>query len=217
MDHGPAIDHRWSSTVLVWHQVQCKGSIHMRPWTKLFEMCNKISTPLSKAVPPPPAHTVTPSSVLKRHHSLPHQQPRSVDNLRAAGGPISSRTRRSQVPGQVGQVTRQYETPDEEEELLDEALTGAHKAMKRLDRNSIQPDTRPSLRQSNSNLGLTNPYPTPSPSASGNAVLFGHGVAQGTPSKVRVSNKQSSTPPYDEENEWGASAAASIFAAQNRF
>jgi meiosis induction protein kinase IME2/SME1 len=165
--------------------------------------------------PAPPTHLITPNSVLKRHHSLPHQQPRSVDNLRAAGGPVSSRTRRSQVPAAA---TRQYETPDEEDELLDEALTSTHKAMKRLDRNSIQADSRHSLRQSNSNLGLTNPYPTPSPSASGSAVLFGHGVAQVTPSKVRGPQKQSSTPPYDsEENEWAASAAASIFAAQNRF
>ncbi|KAF4631779.1 hypothetical protein G7Y89_g6361 [Cudoniella acicularis] len=166
----------------------------------------------SQTAPVPPNHVISPSSVLKRHHSLPHQQPRSVDNLRNVG-PVSSRTRRSHVPG-----ARQYETPDEEDELLDEALSSTHKAMKRMERNSIQPDNRPPLRQSNSNLGLSNPYPTPSPSASGNAVLFGHGVAQVTPSKVRGANKQSSTPPYDcEENEWAASAAASIFAAQNRF
>lgn len=165
----------------------------------------------SQTAPIPPNHAVAPSSTLKRHHSLPHQQPRSVDNLRAVG-PVSSRTRRSQVPGGA----RQYETPDEEDELLDEALVATHKAMKRLDRNFIQPD-RP-LRQSNSNLGLANPYPTPSPSASGNTVLFGHGATQVTPSKVRGPNKQSSTPPYDsEEIEWATSAAASIFAAQNRF
>lgn len=167
----------------------------------------------SQTAPIPPNHMVNPNSVLKRHHSLPHQQPRSVDNLRAVG-PISSRTRRSQIPG-----GRQYETPDEEDELLDEALTTTHRAMKRMDRNSIQNDNRQPLRQSNSNLGLSNPYPTPSPSASGNAVLFGQGIAQVTPSKVRDHHKQqSSTPPYDyEENEWAASAAASIFAAGNRF
>lgn len=167
----------------------------------------------ASTTPIPPNHMVNPNSVLKRHHSLPHQQPRSVDNLRNVG-PISSRTRRSQIPG-----GRQYETPDEEDELLDEALTTTHRAMKRLDRNSIQNDSRQPLRQSSSNLGLSNPYPTPSPSASGNAVLFGQGIAQVTPSKVRDHQKQqSSTPPYDhEENEWASSAAASIFAAGNRF
>ena len=161
--------------------------------------------------PTPPSHLISPSSVLKRHHSLPQQQPRSTDNLRGVG-PISSRTRRGQSHG-----VPQYETPDEEDELLDEVLTTTHKAMKRMDRNSIHNDTRQSLRQSTSNVAVSNPYPTPSPSASGNAVLFGQG-SNVTPSKVAQSNKQSSTPPYDyEENEWAASAAASIFAAQNRF
>jgi meiosis induction protein kinase IME2/SME1 len=90
--------------------------------------------------------------------------------------------------------------------------------MKRMDRNSIQNDSRQPLRQSTSNLALSNPYPTPSPSANGNAVLFGQGIAHVTPSKVSAGNKQSSTPPYDyEENEWAASAAASIFAASSRF
>jgi len=169
------------------------------------------------AAPMPPSHLVTPSSVLKRHHSLPQQTPRSTDSLRGSG-PVSSRTRRSQVPN-----GRQYETPDEEDELLDEVLSSTSKAMKRMDRNSIQNDSRQPLRQSNSNLGLTNPYPTPSPSASGNTVLFGHGLGQVTPTPKATSgrHKQSSTPPYDhEENEWAAAAAAdinSIFSSQNRF
>merc|ERR1712093_59924 len=172
-----------------------------------------LDSPQQGTAPTPPNHMISPNSVLKRHHSLP-QQPRSVDNLRGVGGPISSRTRRSQVPGGA----RQYETPDEEDELLDEVLSSTHKAMKKLDRNSIQNDARQPLRQSTSNVALSNPYPTPSPSASGNAVLFGQGIHQVTPSKVPTSHKQSSTPPYDyEENEWAASAAASIFAASSRF
>jgi meiosis induction protein kinase IME2/SME1 len=163
--------------------------------------------------PAPPSHLVNPSSVLQRHHSLPQQQARSVDNLRGVG-PISSRTRRSQVPGGA----RQYETPDEEDELLDEVLSSTQRAMRRMDRNSVQNDSRQTLRQSSSNLALSNPYPTPSPSASGNAVLFGQGIAHVTPSKAPVGNKQSSTPPYDyEENEWAADAAASLFAASSRF
>ena len=138
--------------------------------------------------PTPPSHQISPSSLLKRHHSLPHQQARSVENLVGAtrgGGPISSRTRRAQPQG-----VRQYETRDEEDELLHEALTSTHKAAKRMDRNSYSliKDTRQSLRQSTSNMGLTNPYPTPSPSANCNTVLFGQGVpnAAGMP---RESNK----------------------------
>jgi len=163
------------------------------------------------SAPMPPSHVVNPTGALKRHHSLPHQQPRSVDNLRGAGS-ISGRTRRAQAHG-----APQYETPEEEDELLDEVLASTHKSMKKLERNSYQAETRP-LRQSSSTTAISNPYPTPSPSANGNTVLFGHGAAQVTPSKVIPQNKQSSTPPYDqEENEWAQAAAASIFAAQNRF
>ncbi|KAI9055856.1 hypothetical protein LZ554_000795 [Drepanopeziza brunnea f. sp. 'monogermtubi'] len=178
-----------------------------------------LDSPQQGTAPIPPSHMISPNSALKRHHSLPQQQARSVENMRAAGGPISSRTRRSHVPAGA----RQYDTPDEEDELLDEALSSTHKAMKKLDRNSIQNDARQPLRQSSSNLALSNPYPTPSPSASGNAALFGHGSNQGTnhetPSKPPPhGHKQSSTPPYDYgENEWAASAAASIFAASSRF
>jgi meiosis induction protein kinase IME2/SME1 len=161
--------------------------------------------------PVPPTHAASQSSLLKRHHSLPgQQQSRSVDNLRGMG-PVSSRTRR-------GQGVPQYETPEEEDELLDEVLSSTHKAMKRVDRNSIHNDSHQPLRQSASNMAISNPYPTPSPSASGHAVLFGH-EAHVTPSKVpQGSTKQSATPPYDYmENEWASSASASIFAVQNRF
>ena len=43
---------------------------------------------------------------------------------------------------------------DYEEELLDEVLSSAHRAMKRMDRNSIQNDNRQPLRQSTSNLAM---------------------------------------------------------------
>ncbi|RFU26037.1 hypothetical protein B7463_g10307, partial [Scytalidium lignicola] len=158
--------------------------------------------------PTPPNHVVNPSGVLKRHHSLPQQQTRSVGDLRN-GGPISSRTRR------VQHGVHQYDTPDEEDELLDEALTSTNKAMKRMDRNSVQSETHTPLRQSTSNLALSNPYPTPSPSASGNVALFSHHSPQKGSGHTA---KQSSTPPYEHENEeWAASVAASIFATQNQF
>jgi meiosis induction protein kinase IME2/SME1 len=180
--------------------------------------------------PTPPSHQISPSSLLKRHHSLPHQQARSTENLSGAarsGGPISSRTRRAQPHG-----VRQYETPDEEDELLDEALMSTHKAAKRMGRKSssdcltqavVAKDVRQPLRQSTSNVGLTNPYPTPSPSANCNTVLFGQSVptASAKPNENKHSDNEEGhykwpTPPY-EENEWAASAAASIWAAGNRF
>lgn len=172
-----------------------------------------LDSPQSTNSPPiPPSHQINPSSVLKRHHSVPHQQaPRSTADIPRSVAPIPTRNRRSQIPG-----VQQYETPDEEDELLDEALTSTKKPIKR--GNSVKAENRKPLRQSHSNAGL-NPYPTPSPSANGNSVLFGQGLNNASPTpKPHGSNEQSSTPPYDyEENEWAASAAASIFAAQNRF
>ena len=165
--------------------------------------------------PAPPAHQVSPSSHLKRHHSLPHHQPRSVDNLMIAArtqGPISSRTRRAQA-AQGGMPN--YDAPDEEDELLDEVLTSTRTAMKRLEKDPK------SLRQSASNLVLPSPYPTPSPSANGHAMLFGDGGQEAvTPKPLNLNQKTTEykwpTPPYD-ENDWAASASASIWAAGNRF
>ncbi|OIW27407.1 Pkinase-domain-containing protein [Coniochaeta ligniaria NRRL 30616] len=167
------------------------------------------------APPAPPAHqSSTSSPSLKRHHSLPHHQPRSVDNLIVAArgtGPISSRTRRAQAT----QGVHQYDAPDEEDELLDEVLTSTHRAMNRLENNG-----KP-LRQTASNIGLSNPYPTPSPSASGHAILFSdtHTQEAVTPKPLNL-NKTTEhkwpTPPYD-ESDWAASASASIWAAGSRF
>lgn len=163
--------------------------------------------------PIPPTHMITPNGALKRHHSLPHHQPRSVDNLIGAArgaGPISSRTRRAQASHGVCQ----YDAPDEEDELLDEALNSTHRAMKRMEK-----DGKPGLRQSVSNVGLSNPYPTPSPSASGNQVLFGDEQEVVVPKPLDLKKTRDPhkwpTPPY-EESEWAASAAASIWAAGNR-
>ncbi|KAH0543895.1 hypothetical protein FGG08_001796 [Glutinoglossum americanum] len=169
------------------------------------------------------------NGALKRHHSLPQQQQqaRSVDNLQAAAavsGPISSRTRRA-----MQMSVHRYETPDEEEELLDEALSSAHKAASRLDQYA-RPENRTHrnsyvynketqhtpLRQSSSNLGLSNPYPTPSPSANRNSVAFDPDGVHAQSKALDISKRRSDndhitpkwpTPPY-EENEWTASVLA---------
>jgi meiosis induction protein kinase IME2/SME1 len=162
--------------------------------------------------PAPPVHQAGPSNGLKRHHSLPQQHhARSVDNLigAARNGPISSRTRRAQA----AQGVQQYEAPAEEDEFLDEVLTSTHSAMRRM-------DNEKSLRQSASNIGLSNPYPTPSPSASGNPILFADGNEPIRPKPLDLNRKSNGhskwpTPPY-EESEWAASASASIWAAGNR-
>ncbi|KAK1727199.1 kinase-like domain-containing protein [Colletotrichum acutatum] len=188
--------------------------------TELYEPLDKALRDVQQNhdnAPVPPAHLITPSSTLKRHHSLPQHHPRSVDNLMGAAkgtGPISSRTRRAHAHG-----VQHYDAPDEEDELLDEVLNSTHRAMKRLEK-----DGKPGLRQSASNIGISNPYPTPSPSANGNnSVLFGdnHEAVAPKPLDLKKSHGAESqykwpTPPY-EESEWAASASASIWAASNRF
>ncbi|TFB01677.1 Sporulation protein kinase pit1 [Trichoderma ghanense] len=165
-------------------------------------------------VPVPPSHQLAAAGKLKRHHSLPYQQPRSVDNLigAARNGPVSSRTRRAQA----AQGVQQYEAPAEEDELLDEVLTSTQRAMKRLEGNAK------SLRQSASNLGLSTsqPYPSPSPSANSNQLLYADGAEALAPKPLDLSKKTANqykwpTPPY-EGGEWSASASASIWAAGNR-
>ncbi|KAF4948353.1 hypothetical protein FGADI_9665 [Fusarium gaditjirri] len=188
------------------------------PKSEVYESLDKalrdVQNNLDSRPPVPPSHQISPTSTLKRHHSLPQHQARSVDNLigAARGGPISSRTRRAQATHGV----HQYEAPDEEEELLDEALTSTQRVVKRIEQDQNKP-----LRQSASNIGLMNPYPTPSPSANGNQVLFADGHEAVTPRPLDLNKKTDNqykwpTPPY-EESEWAASAAASIWAAGSRF
>jgi meiosis induction protein kinase IME2/SME1 len=173
--------------------------------------------------------------VLKRHHSLPHGQEARSSEHSPSGGPISSRTRRALQ--KQSNPSNRYETPNEEEELLDEDLTSAHKAAKRLDRHaqsgadthkssttSVQ-TVRPSVQQSSSNLGPSASYLTPSPSANRNGVSFGQNEYT-TPTKPvdinKIRNNKEEitskwpTPPY-EENDWATAAAASIFATQARY
>lgn len=122
-----------------------------------------------------------------------------------------------------------YETPEEEDELLDEALNSANRAVRRLEHTSKvdEQQQRTVLGQKDQNRQTVqmpmhyvphDPYPTPSPSAKRNGVLFGQEAA--TPaqplniSKQRPENHHGAshwpTPPY-EENDW----ASSIFAATN--
>ncbi|KAG5981520.1 hypothetical protein E4U55_002851 [Claviceps digitariae] len=192
------------------------------PKTEVYESLDKALRDVqgnldARSAAVPASHQIAFSSKLKRHHSLPQQQARSVDNLigAARGGPISSRTRRAQA----AQGVQQYDVPNEEEELLDEALTSARGAIRRMD--GVQP-SKP-LRQSVSNIGFTSPqpYPSPAPSANGSQIHYSDSHEALTPKPLEWNKKADSqykwpTPPY-EGSEWGASASASIWAAGNRF
>lgn len=165
---------------------------------------------------------VSSNPALKRHHSLPNGADGRQSPAQAGPGPVSSRTRRSvRHPN----PTHHYETPDEEDELLDEALASAHKAARRLDNNAgtYQP-SRPSMPHVTSEPGYAAPYLTPSPSKDRMGVDFkSHDYTPTKPVDIppmRVQkpavNPQWPTPPYD-ENDWAAAAAASIYATQAQY
>ncbi|KAI1612874.1 male germ cell-associated kinase [Exophiala viscosa] len=169
---------------------------------------------------------------LKRTHSVPRSS-RSSENVNsttaAANAPASTvavaRTRR---PLQINQ----YETPEEADELLDEAMRSANRAVRRLDTNVpskeqtqrtvlAQKDyNRQSLPHITSNPTMQGAYLTPSPSAKRNGVSFNANTSNPTlPLNITKTRKDQDhvpalwpTPPY-EENEWAAAAANSIFAA----
>lgn len=165
---------------------------------------------------------------LKRTHSVPRSQGNRADeNPTSAPAPTNTRSRR---PLQINQ----YETPEEADELLDEALRSASKAVRRLDHSTrsnqqlnrtalAQKDyNRQSLPQIPSGAALhgQGAYLTPSPSAKKNGVQFDPSSLHGTQplniSKQRPEQEHAPshwpTPPY-EENDWAASAAGSIFTA----
>lgn len=196
--------------------------------------------PLSPAPEAPSSHKQqhglsNVESPVSRHPSLSKSVSSPVldsSSFTGAGGPISSRTRRALH--RSTHPSHMYDTPDEEDELLHEALNGAQNAAKRMDRRSkaedrdclkkpAQVDTpRQPLRDTANNMASLNPYPTPSPSAKRNGVLFDPNSATEPVETLSIMKTRPRedihptprwpTPPY-EENEWAASAAASIFAA----
>ena len=214
----------------------------------LFEVDKSVQNPRHvEALPTPNAphapkgnhasvsHGISPT--LERHQTQPQAHPQAqvprpldVSNVTSAGaGPISSRTRRALHMST--QPAPMYETPDEEEELLHEALNGTQKASQSAnyrraadanDRNAVitNQKIRQPLQQSVNNEVSLNPYPTPSPSAKRNGVLFSQNLMGEPITPLNISKGRSKedihpkwpTPPY-EENEWAAAAAASIFAA----
>ncbi|KAJ5826260.1 hypothetical protein N7474_003398 [Penicillium riverlandense] len=129
----------------------------------------------------------------------------------ATGGPISSRTRRA-LQMSTHPVHR-YETPEEEDELLDEVLHSASKAARRLAQTqslAVDPTT---AHQYEKNRPLPSPYPTPSPTAKDSSPSFDTNTS--TPSKSTskmdsISSRQWPTPPY-EETEWTKKAPTSHY------
>ena len=192
---------------------------------------NGLSQKLSpvSAVATPSAKRVLSLVQLPTPRSADESQPSSI-----GPGPISSRTRRALQLST--HPAYRYETPDEEEELLDEALQKSQREVQGMERRSrteldltrnvlaSKDLNRQPLHHSLSSGTMHNPYPTPSPSAKRNGMLFTNSLMDepATPLNIRRSRPKEDhstlwpTPPY-EENEWAASAAASIFAAGSAY
>lgn len=155
--------------------------------------------------------------MLKRHHSVNASDGRNSEHGSQGPAPISSRTRRA-LQNQPSPSNR-YETPNEEEELLNDALNSAHKAVKKLDRHAqISADYQ-------KQAGAAASYLTPSSSANRNGVNFGQsaGVSPTKPLEIlqtRTTKDEGPskwpTPPYD-ENDWASSVSASLMATQSMY
>lgn len=127
----------------------------------------------------------------------------SMPQVTSNPSPISSRTRRAKQMST--HPVHRYETPEEEDELLDEVLHSADKAARRLAQTQSMSAESPAVnhRHADKSRAMPSPYPTPSPSAK-DCTAFGH---QSTPSKLNLkvdhatANRHWPTPPY-EEAEW---------------
>jgi meiosis induction protein kinase IME2/SME1 len=158
------------------------------------------------------------NSLLKRHHSTGSKDTHHVPSIRHVKASHKATHKASHT-------NLQYETPDEEDELLHESLMSAHNAVQ-----SLSNQAPPSWKNSNGLQPTTTTtqqfhqmYLTPSPSANRNSIHYGHTdyVSHSKPMDINrprqpADNLQPKwpTPPY-EESEWASSAAASILAAQS--
>jgi meiosis induction protein kinase IME2/SME1 len=150
------------------------------------------------------------SGFLKRNNSVP----RSHEHNQGATAAMTTPSRPRKLANKSGSNLH-YDTPDEEEELLDEALANAHNAARSLG-NNAQPGHYTPANAARAQMS----YLTPSSSAHQHGVAYPQAGYTSKPmdiAKPRQEHKdytsQWPTPPY-EESEWAAAAAASIFAAQ---
>ena len=200
---------------------------------KALKSINEQVLPLTPATEVPSSHKqMTDHQLLGR---IPERHPSLSKSISTPSLDSSSMNRNNSVSGRNRRTIhpradRKYDTPDEEDELLQEALTSANTAVRRMDRRSQHDLLRLSKKENTPPVPTQqptptaeempyNPYPTPSPSAKRNGMLFDQTmmvepVTLNMPkahAKEQVKHRWP-TPPY-EENEWAASAAASIFAA----
>lgn len=165
---------------------------------------------------------------LKRHHSLP-PVPKQETASRISHSPSMRRIRRG---GQKsGLLSGNFEAPDEQEELLDEALAGAQAAIARMDQQAKREQQMREASAMRLDLGFLNdnrraksdamvnapvdvPYPTPSPSKNHREFFLDSSRLQTQPIPIQkpqpryTGGQTFPTPPDDNENDWIKSVLA---------
>lgn len=123
--------------------------------------------------------------------------------------PISTRTRRALQLST--HPSGRYEVPDEEDELLHDAMNKT-KPVVRVDTRQRSP-----LQPKHQNSSPANPYPTPSSSAKGNGVMFWGQTEPVTPLQIDATRQKENspakypTPPY--ESDWATATLQAIGSA----
>lgn len=163
---------------------------------------------------------------LKRHHSLP-----PVPKQQTAGrmSPSNSMRRLRRGGQKSGLLSGNFEAPDEQEELLDEALAGAQAAIARMDQQAQRERQMREAPAMKLDLGFLNgdrraksdavlngpvnvPYPTPSPSKNHRGFFLDSSKLHTQPIPIeklqqRYTGGQNFPTPPDEED-WGLSVLA---------
>lgn len=174
--------------------------------------CSLEGPPQQSYGPKGPRNPTNP--VLKRHHSVNASDARTSEQSVQGSASISGRTRRVAQPSNP---SARYETPNEEEELLNDALNSAHTAVKKLDRHA-----QISAEYKRSSAAAS--YLTPSSSANRNGVAFGQSQGATPTRPVDIARthvvKEDGpakwpTPPY--ESDWGSSVTASLMVTQSQY
>ena len=203
-------------------------------FTELDKALANVRYSLDRAIATPEErHTAMKSttSPLKRTHSVQNgSKTRSSENLNHTASPVGARTRRA-LQMSTNSVSR-YETPEEADELLHEAMNPVQQATRpaeplprythraaalQRDQNRV---SMPQLRTNNTHSSVQQ-YPTPSPSGKREGVFFGHDLVTVQPLNITQPKAEHEhapnywpTPPNEEPINWARAAAASAYASQ---
>lgn len=169
-----------------------------------------------------PAYTN--NGMLKRHHSTGSKD-------RSAPAPRNRKTANKQSHSNL-----HYDTPDEEDELLDEALASARRAASNLDHaGKARGQYNSMLTPDQQMTDAAHSYLTPSSSANRNTIAYGHTDYQSKPlvshsAMPGQQQQQWHTPPYENDkknamndpwnntgSDWASSTMGTIFAASKMY